>query len=79
MKKHHCPACGNETFEEVSVNVTLSFRIKNTGNGLEYDAQTSAEGGWVERIQCESCGHPMKDADGNPITTLEQLSAVPEA
>ncbi len=30
MRKYFCPKCKGETFEEVSVEATVSFRIKNS-------------------------------------------------
>ena len=79
MRKYFCPKCKNETFEEVSVDVTLSFRIKNAEDGLDYDEQTSADGGHVDRIQCESCGHIILAEDGNPVDVLEELAPALEA
>ena len=75
MRKYFCPKCKNETFEEVSVDVTLSFRLKNTGDGLDYDEMTSAEGGYVSRIQCEECGLSFTADDGYPIDNLEDFVA----
>ena len=73
MRKYHCPKCKNETFEEVSVDVTLSFRLKNTGDGLDYDEMTAVDGGYVSRIQCESCGFTFTADDGYPIDNLEDF------
>jgi len=73
MKKYVCPHCGNDTFEEVTVDVTVTFRIINTENGLEYSEQKSAEGGYVSRIQCESCGHVIEAEDGYPADMLDDL------
>lgn len=79
MRKYYCPKCKCETFEEVSVDVTTSFRIKNTEDGPEYDEQISADGGHVDRIQCESCGHVILTAEGERIDVLEDLAPALEA
>ncbi len=78
MKKYHCPKCKHEVFEEVSVDVTVSFTVVNTADGLDYGEQSSADGGYVDRFQCASCGHIIEDSDGNPVDTLEDLGPVLE-
>ncbi len=75
VKKYHCPKCKHEAFEEVSVDVTVSFTVINTAEGLEYGKQSSADGGYVDRFQCASCGHIIEDSNGNPIDTLEDLES----
>ena len=55
--------------------MTLSFRLKNTGDGLDYDEMTSADGGYVSRIQCESCGYSFTTDDGYSIDNLEDFVA----
>ncbi len=79
MRKYFCPKCKCETFEEVSVEVMTSFRIKNAEDGPEYDEQISADGGHVDRIQCESCGHVILNEEGHPVDVLEDLAPALEA
>ena len=79
MRKYFCPKCKGETFEEVSVEATVSFRIKNSEDGPEYDEQTSVDGGHVDRIQCEACGHIIMTPQGTPIDVLEELAPALEA
>lgn len=74
MRKYFCPQCKNETFEEVLADVTVTYRIINTEDGQDYDEQSNCEGGYVERVQCESCGHIIRNAEGNPVTTMEELA-----
>ena len=78
MRKYFCPKCKGETFEEVLADVTVTYRIVNTSDGPDYDEQTSCEGGYVARIQCESCGHIVLDAGGKPVTSLEELAPILE-
>ena len=79
MRKYFCPKCKCETFEEVSIDVTLSFRIKNSKDGLEYGVQTSADGGHVDRIQCESCGYVIWTEAETPVDVLDELAPALEA
>jgi|GEM_PF-3539041 len=79
MRKYFCPKCKGETFEEVLADVTVTYRIVNTSDGPEYDEQKSCEGGYVAQIQCESCGHIIRDAKGNPVTTMDDLAPGLEA
>ena len=79
MRKYFCPKCKGETFEEVLSDVTVTYRIVNTEDGQDYDEQTSCEGGYVARIQCESCAHIVMDAGGKPVTSLEEVASLLEA
>lgn len=74
--RYHCPNCKHDVFEEISVNVTTSFTVINTKEGLDYGKQSSTEGGYVDRFQCASWGYVIKDPDGTPISTLEEVAPV---
>ena len=74
MRKYYCPKCKNETFEEVCVDTTVTYRVRNTESGFEYTGQSSAEGGYVACIQCQKCGYQIPSPDGHPVDMLDELA-----
>ncbi len=79
--KFKCPNCGYHLLEEVCVNVTQSWVIRDIFGTVEDDTYADVEygesethGGDVGRYQCGGCGYTLQ-VDGKNITDCGALAA----
>lgn len=73
--KFVCPRCGDVRLEEVMANVWQSSEIVDVDlevNEPVYGEYTT-DGGELDHYQCMSCGHVLKNEDGNTIMDSEGL------
>ena len=79
MRRYHCPKCKNDSFEEINLDVTVSYQIVNRADGLDYAERNDHESGYVSHFQCESCGEIIMTEENHPVTSLDELAPALEA
>ena len=79
MRKYHCPKCKNDSFEEINLDVTVSYQIVNRADGLDYGERNDHESGYVSHFQCESCGEIIMSPENHPVDSLDELAPALEA
>lgn len=66
-----CPDCHDTRLEEIMTDVLVASEITIEDGEVCYGEQTN-EDGIIDRFQCATCGHVLKE-NGVAITTHEDL------